>query len=92
MCLGIPGEVIELCEHEDLAVVAVEGTKRMINIGLLDGLVPGDWVLVHLGFALERVEEKTAKASLDFVTGRDGPSARRRQCMSCRSPRASSTP
>jgi hydrogenase expression/formation protein HypC len=44
----------------------------MINIGLLDGLVPGDWVLVHLGFALERVEEKTAKASLDFVTGRDG--------------------
>ena len=72
MCLGIPGEVIELGEHEDLAVVAVEGVNRMINIGLLDGLVPGDWVLVHLGFALERVEEKTAQASLDFVTGRDG--------------------
>ena len=72
MCLGIPGEVVELCEHEDLAVVAVEGTRRMINIGLLDGLVPGDWVLVHLGFALERVEEKTAKASLKFVTARDG--------------------
>ena len=89
MCLGIPGEVVELCEHEDLAVVAVEGTKRMINIGLLDGLVPGDWVLVHLGFALERVEEKTAKASLDFVTGRDGSFG---ECMSCRSPRASSTP
>ena len=72
MCLGIPGEVIELCEHEDLAVVAVDGTKRMINFGLLDGLVPGDWVLVLLGFALERVEEKTAKASLGFATGRDG--------------------
>ena len=74
MCLGIPGEVIELGEHEDLAVVAVEGVRRMINIGLLadEGLRPGDWVLVHLGFAMERVEEKTAKASLDFVTGRDG--------------------
>jgi hydrogenase expression/formation protein HypC len=74
MCLGIPGEVVELGEHEDLAVVAVEGVPRMINIGLLadEGLRPGDWVLVHLGFALERVDEKKAKASLDFVTGRDG--------------------
>jgi hydrogenase expression/formation protein HypC len=74
MCLGIPGEIIELAEHEDLAVASVEGVKRMINIGLLadEGLQPGDWVLVHLGFALERVEEKTARASLDFVTGRDG--------------------
>jgi hydrogenase expression/formation protein HypC len=61
-------------EHEDLAVVDVEGVQRMINIGLLadEGLQPGDWILVHLGFALERVEEKTAKSSLDFVTGRDG--------------------
>jgi hydrogenase expression/formation protein HypC len=74
MCLGIPGEILELAEHEDLAVASVEGVKRMINIGLLadEGLEPGDWVLVHLGFALERVEEKTARASLDFVTGRDG--------------------
>jgi hydrogenase expression/formation protein HypC len=74
MCLGIPGEILELAEHEDLAVASVEGVKRMINIGLLadEGLEPGDWVLIHLGFALERVEEKTARASLDFVTGRDG--------------------
>jgi hydrogenase expression/formation protein HypC len=74
MCLGIPGEILELAEHEDLAVASVEGVKRMINIGLLadEGLEPGDWVHVHLGFALERVEEKTARASLDFVTGRDG--------------------
>ena len=74
MCLGIPGEILELAEHEDLAVASVEGVKRMINIGLLadEGLEPGDWVLIHLGFALERVEEKTARASLYFVTGRDG--------------------
>ncbi len=74
MCLGIPGEIVRMGEHEDLAVVDVEGVQRLINIGLLadEGLLPGDWVLVHLGFALERVEEKTARSSLDFVTGRDG--------------------
>ena len=74
MCLGIPGVIVRWGEHEDLAVVAVEGVERLINIGLLadEGLQPGDWVLVHLGFALERTEEKKARASLDFVTGRDG--------------------
>lgn len=74
MCLGIPGQVVELVEGGDLAVVAVEGLPRMINVGLLDDepLKPGDWVLVHLGFALERTDPDVASASLDFVTGRDG--------------------
>jgi hydrogenase expression/formation protein HypC len=77
MCLGIPGEVIELmAEHPDLAVVSVEGVQRPINIGLLretaDGpldLAPGDWILIHVGFALSKIDEKEAKASLEFVTG-----------------------
>jgi hydrogenase expression/formation protein HypC len=74
MCLGIPGEIVTLAEHEDMAVVAVEGVERLINIGLLadEGLQPGDWILVHLGFAFSRIDESTAKRSLDFVTGRDG--------------------
>jgi hydrogenase expression/formation protein HypC len=74
VCLGIPGKIVRMGENQDLAVVDVEGVQRMINIGLLvdEGLAPGDWILVHLGFALERVEEKTARSSLDFVTGRDG--------------------
>lgn len=74
MCLGIPGRVIELmAEHQDLAVVSVEGVERAVNIGLLDegALAPGDWILVHLGFALSTIDEATAKASLDFVTGHD---------------------
>lgn len=73
MCLGIPGEIVTLDDHEDMAVVAVEGVERLINIGLLadEGLQPGDWILVHLGFAFSRIEETTAKESLDFVTGRD---------------------
>jgi hydrogenase expression/formation protein HypC len=77
MCLGIPGEVIELmAEHPDLAVVSVEGVHRPINIGLLrdsaDGpldLAPGDWILIHVGFALSKIDEREAKASLEFVTG-----------------------
>jgi hydrogenase expression/formation protein HypC len=74
VCLGIPGVIVRWGEHEDLAVVDIEGVERLINIGLLadEGLQPGDWVLVHLGFALERTEEKKARSSLDFVTGRDG--------------------
>ncbi|MGH3614635.1 MAG: HypC/HybG/HupF family hydrogenase formation chaperone [Pseudonocardia sp.] len=75
MCLGIPGEVIELmAENEDLAMVSVEGVKRAVNIGLLreDGvldLAPGDWILIHVGFALSKIDEAEAKASLDFLTG-----------------------
>jgi hydrogenase expression/formation protein HypC len=72
MCLGIPGEVIELmAEHEDLAMVSVEGVKRAVNIGLLrdEDLKPGDWILIHVGFALSKIDESEAKASLDFLVG-----------------------
>jgi len=72
MCLGIPGVVIELmADHDDLAMVSVEGVKRAVNIGLLqeEGVVPGDWVLIHVGFAMSKIDEVEAKASLDFLTG-----------------------
>jgi hydrogenase expression/formation protein HypC len=73
MCLGIPGEVIELMPgHEDLAMVSVEGVKRAVNIGLLTeegGVEPGDWILIHVGFALSKIDEAEAKASLDFLMG-----------------------
>lgn len=79
MCLGIPGEVVELMAgHEDLAMVSVEGVPRPVNIGLLRGdgdgeldLRPGDWILIHLGFALSKIDETEAKASLGWVTGVD---------------------
>lgn len=76
MCLGIPGEIVELMpDHEDLAVVSVEGVQRAVNIGLLreEGetvdLNPGDWVLIHVGFALSKIDEAEAKASLEWLTG-----------------------
>ena len=72
MCLGIPGEVVEiLADQPDLAKVDVSGVRRNINVGLLEGelLAPGDWVLIHVGFALSKIDEDEAKAALDFLEG-----------------------
>ena len=72
MCLGIPGEVIEiLTDRPDLARVDVSGVKRAINIGLLadEGVEPGDWVLIHVGFALSKIDEAEAKAAMEFLEG-----------------------
>ena len=72
MCLGIPGEIVEiLADREDLAMVSVEGVKRVVNIGLLEDepLAPGDWILIHVGFALSKIDEREAKVSLDWLTG-----------------------
>jgi hydrogenase expression/formation protein HypC len=72
MCLGIPGEVVEiLVDRPDLAKVDVSGVKRAINIGLLENEVvePGDWVLIHVGFALSKIDETEAKAALEFLEG-----------------------
>ena len=57
MCLGIPGLVVERVEGYggQLAMVEVEGACRKVNIGMLEEEVgPGDWVLIHMGFAVER--------------------------------------
>lgn len=70
MCLGIPGQVIEvLADYDDqLALVDVQGARRHINLGLLEpdqeALSPGEWVLIHMGFALERIDEAEAKEAL----------------------------
>jgi hydrogenase expression/formation protein HypC len=72
MCLGIPGEIVELvADQPDLAKVDVSGVRRMINIGLLadDPPVPGEWVLIHVGFALSKIDEDEAAAALEFLQG-----------------------
>ncbi len=72
MCLGIPGEVVEiLVDCTDLAMVDVSGVKRAINIGLLDKdeVGPGDWILIHVGFAMSKIDEEEAKAALEFLEG-----------------------
>jgi hydrogenase expression/formation protein HypC len=72
MCLGIPGEIVEvLPDRPDLARVDVSGVRRAINIGLLEGedISPGDWILIHVGFALSKIDEAEAKSALDFLEG-----------------------
>lgn len=76
MCLGIAGQIIELTpEQPDLATVDVMGVRRAINVGLLgkEGLKCGDWVLIHVGFAIAKMEEEEAKSSIAFLQGRDEP-------------------
>jgi hydrogenase expression/formation protein HypC len=61
MCLGIPGRVLELrSDRPDLARVDVDGVVRYVNLGLLedDPAQPGEWVLIHLGFALQKMTEQ----------------------------------
>ena len=71
MCLAIPGEVVELLPGNDdqLALVDVVGVKRRINVGLLDGesIGPGDWVLIHVGFAMSKVDEEEAAEALRML-------------------------
>ena len=68
MCLAIPGQIVKLVDDANqLAQVDVAGVKRNVNIGLLsegdDPARPGDWVLIHVGFALSKVDEEEAMAT-----------------------------
>jgi hydrogenase expression/formation protein HypC len=60
-----------LPDQPDLAKVDVSGVRRAINIGLIteDRPQPGDWILIHVGFALSKIDEEEAKAAMDFLEG-----------------------
>ncbi len=66
MCLGIPGQVIEMLDNEHLARVDVAGVGRVINIGLLEDekVAVGDWVLIHVGFAMSKIDEEEAEQAM----------------------------
>ncbi len=70
MCLGIPGQVLEMVEGygDQLALIDVAGASRRVNIGMLEldeqRLVPGDWVLIHMGFAVEKVDAAGAEEAM----------------------------
>ena len=70
MYLGIPGQLVELLEgDEQLARVEVTGVRRTINVGLLEdeGIGVGDWVLIHVGFAMSIIDEAEAHRSLELL-------------------------
>ncbi|MEO7980445.1 MAG: HypC/HybG/HupF family hydrogenase formation chaperone [Sporichthyaceae bacterium] len=67
MCLGIPGRVVSMVEGygDQLALVDVEGLARQVNVGMLDeSPAPGQWVLIHMGFAVELTDKDGADAAM----------------------------
>ena len=74
MCLGIPGQIVEITDvKNNLATVDISGVKRQVNIAcIVDDTHPvesclGDWVLVHVGFAMQRIDPKEAAETLKLL-------------------------
>jgi len=73
MCLGIPGQIVEINDVAQLrAKVDVEGVRREVSVALIgldgpNGAQVGDWVLVHVGFAMAKIEEAEARETLDAL-------------------------
>lgn len=63
MCLAIPAEVVEIC-GEETAVVDVGGVRKTISLALVDGVQVGDYVIVHVGYALNRLDADEAARTL----------------------------
>ncbi len=67
MCLAIPGQIVEIVDEANrLARIDVAGVRRNVSIALVDGddgVRPGDWVLIHVGFAISRIDEQEALAT-----------------------------
>jgi hydrogenase expression/formation protein HypC len=70
MCLGIPGQIIEITDPANyLAKIDVSGVQRTISVRLLEDDMPGpdDWVLVHVGFAMAKIDEAEARLTLEAI-------------------------
>jgi hydrogenase expression/formation protein HypC len=72
MCLGIPGQIVEIVdETHHIAKAEVSGVRRNVNIGLLaegeDAVGIGDWVLIHVGFAMSKIDEEEARQTREFL-------------------------
>ncbi len=72
MCLGIPGQIVEILDPADhRATVDVDGVRREVNVGLVmgdaGGIKVGDWVLIHVGFAMTKIDEEEAASTLEFI-------------------------
>ena len=70
MCLGIPGKIIEIVdEANQIAKADVSGVKRNVSVALVrsEGIEPGDWVLIHVGFAMSKIDEREAHETLAIL-------------------------
>jgi hydrogenase expression/formation protein HypC len=78
MCLAIPGQIVEFVDEEHhIAKAEVSGVRRNINVALLaegpDAVGIGDWVLIHVGFAMSKVDEAEARATREFLVQLGAP-------------------
>ena len=70
MCLGIPGQILEIVDNENsIAKVDVSGVRRNVSVALVrpEGIAVGDWVLIHVGFAMSKIDEEDAERTLSFI-------------------------
>ncbi len=68
MCLAVPGRIVEIVdESQQIAKVEVSGVRRNISVALLDDVQVGDWVLIHVGFAIQKVDEEEALQTLALL-------------------------
>ena len=72
MCLGIPGQIVEIVDPQHhIAKAEVSGVRRNVNVGLLantpDEIGVGDWVLIHVGFAMSKIDEDEARQTREFL-------------------------
>lgn len=72
MCLGIPGQILEFVDEANyIAKVDVSGVRRNVNVALVapEGIGVGDWVLIHVGFAMSKIDEHEAQETLNMLYG-----------------------
>ncbi|MGH2839822.1 MAG: HypC/HybG/HupF family hydrogenase formation chaperone [Solirubrobacteraceae bacterium] len=72
MCLAIPGQIVEWVDEDlHIAKAQVANVRRNVNVGLLaeteDAVAIGDWVLIHVGFAMSKIDEREARATREFL-------------------------
>jgi hydrogenase expression/formation protein HypC len=68
MCLAVPAKVVEIVDEENqIAKVEIGGVRRNISVALLDDVRVGDWVLVHVGFAIQKIDEEEAMQTLTLL-------------------------
>jgi len=68
MCLGIPAQIVEVLDREGgLAKAEISGVRREVSVALCPEADRGDWVLVHVGFALAKIDEDEARATLSLL-------------------------
>jgi len=68
MCLAIPARVVELRDN-DLALIDLAGVRKEISLALVDDVRPGDYVIVHVGYALQKLDPEEARKTLELFAG-----------------------